>query len=856
LLATLLLCIGVAQAQGTPGVPSYVGPWTYSTYAASGPGGVSGFSTEDAALNAQLAQTSSGPGAGNYCNYSVIAPTGPWGHSIYDSNPIEGVATSETRAFMIGYYTKNVGVCTDQFTGAGYNIVRQRLVCKSVESYFDGNCVGTEDVNFPGKGEGNRGPKCEENCGQPITPSTGNMWHVESDFAGSGVAGALSLKRTYNSIPYGWSGAPPRLFGRMWTTRYDAVLSQRLADPSFVPYKCKRRLDTGALICPKPLPVDIQAIPAAVSVVHGDGNEYVFNLSSVARVWNGNANNNDRIIPTFNADNTVVLAWDHVLAADGSTERFAADGRLLWIAAQKGSRQYLTYSDGVNADTSIGRYPIDAPPCAMIQTGPVANTRLPLCVTDNWGRQLQFRYDWAGRIAEMFDPSNRSYLYEYDGPTGGCDPANPGSTACTASNLTKVTYPDGKSHTYIYNEATRINGGVACSGYVAPANGRGHLPNAMTGLIDEKENRYISWTYDCLGRATSSQLIGGVEKVSLAYQVWSDMSTTTTVTHTLGDPTAPTSTVRSFAGLPVRGAMRNGSIDGPCVECGAIKSRSFDANGNVSATTNFTGFYTTYTYDTARNLETQRVEDNTSYSNTARAITTSWHPTFRLPLRIAEPKRITTFTYDASGNLLTRSVHGTSDVNGGGGFNASLVGSPQTWTYTYNSVGQVLTVDGPRTDIADTTTYTYDAAGNLATMTNAVGHVATYSDYDGAGRVGRIVAPGGKVSTLQYTARGQLSSAMTTADGVSETTTYAYDDVGNITKVTLPDLASLTYSYDDAHRLTGITDNLGNRVSYTLDLTGNRISETVSDPGGNLSRKISRVYDTMNRAQQVTGGVQ
>ena len=31
----------------------------------------------------------------------------------------------------------------------------------------------------------------------------------------------------------------------------------------------------------------------------------------------------------------------------------------------------------------------------------------------------------------------------------------------------------------------------------------------------------------------------------------------------------------------------------------------------------------------------------------------------------------------------------------------------RTWTYTYNSSGQVLTINGPRTDVSDVTTYTY-----------------------------------------------------------------------------------------------------------------------------------------------------
>jgi hypothetical protein len=53
-----------------------------------------------------------------------------------------------------------------------------------------------------------------------------------------------------------------------------------------------------------------------------------------------------------------------------------------------------------------------------------------------------------------------------------------------------------------------------------------------------------------------------------------------------------------------------------------------------------------------------------------------------------------------------------------------------------------------------------------------------------------------------------------------------------------------------------ITDNLGNTITYTLDNMGNRIGEVVKDKLGNLNRQISRVYDSLNRLQQVTGGTQ
>ena len=61
---------------------------------------------------------------------------------------------------------------------------------------------------------------------------------------------------------------------------------------------------------------------------------------------------------------------------------------------------------------------------------------------------------------------------------------------------------------------------------------------------------------------------------------------------------------------------------------------------------------------------------------------------------------------------------------------------------------------------------------------------------------------------------------------------------------------------DDAHRLTSIADSLGNRIAYTLDAMGNRITEQVKDPKSVLARQTTRVYDALNRLQQITGGQQ
>ncbi|MFO1350159.1 MAG: RHS repeat-associated core domain-containing protein [Gammaproteobacteria bacterium] len=71
--------------------------------------------------------------------------------------------------------------------------------------------------------------------------------------------------------------------------------------------------------------------------------------------------------------------------------------------------------------------------------------------------------------------------------------------------------------------------------------------------------------------------------------------------------------------------------------------------------------------------------------------------------------------------------------------------------------------------------------------------------------------------------------------------------------MTLPTGSQLTYTYDAAHRLTDIADNLGNRIHYTLDWMGNRTQDNTFDPANVLAQTRSRVYDSLNRLQQSIG---
>lgn len=544
-----------------------------------------------------------------------------------------------------------------------------------------------------------------------------------------------------------------------------------------------------------------------VQAVRSSARVLIFRAPASGSVYVAEADVADQLERLTDGSGTLT-GWKYVVAADDSTELYGPTGQLLSITSRSGLTTTLTYSTGATP----------------VQIAPT--TGMLITVTDPFGRAINYVYDSQRRIVSMTDPAGGGYSFAYD----------------SDNNLASITFPDTKVRAFSYNEAAFTQ--------------NTSLPNSLTGITDENGNRFATFGYDTSGRAISSEHAGAVERVTVDYT----LPSTRTLTDTFG-------VARTYDLATLIGVVKNTGITGaPCPGCGPA-ARTFDANGNVSSKTDWNGNRTNYTYDLATNLETQRVEglaSDGSPTAQTRTISTEWDANFRLPTRIAEPLRITTNVYDADGTacgargvLCSKTIQATTDANGSLGFGATTTGTPRTWTYTYNANGLVLTANGPRTDVADTTTYTYyvdnDAdpgkRGNVATITNALNQVTQVTAYNGNGQPITIVDPNGLTTTLAYDSRMRLTSRTMG----SEITGYENDGVGQLTKVTLPDGSYLSYTYDAAHRLTGMQDNLGNRIAYTLDAMGNRTQEQVFDPSSNLAQTRSRVYSNLNRLFQEIG---
>ena len=452
-----------------------------------------------------------------------------------------------------------------------------------------------------------------------------------------------------------------------------------------------------------------------------------------------------------------------------------------------------------------------------------------ITIADPLGRAIALSFNTGGMLSSLMDLAGNLTTYAHD----------------SNSNLASVTYPDGSIRQYHYEHAT--------------------FKNALTGITDERGVRYITYSYDAEGKAVGEVLAGGVESYGLAFG-----TNQTTVTDPLG-------TQRTYNFQTVLGVVKNTGVSQPGGSgCGpAAEALNYDANGNISSKTDFNGRKTTYAYDLTRNLEISRTEGLSSAGAAlpeTRTITTSWHPTWRLPVQVNEyagasatgnPLRRTQTAYDDKGNVTSRSV---TDV---------AAGMTRTWTtaYTYSVAvpGLILQTveDGPRTDVTDTTVtdyYPHDEVcagaglgtgrdkgcrGQVKRVTNPLGQATQFTRYNAHGQVEEIIDPNGVVTTLTYDLRQRLTSRST----AGETTAFQYDPVGQLTRLTQPDGSHIAYTYDGARRLTEVADNLGNRIVYTLDAAGNRTKEDILDPQGALAKTLTRAYDALGRMQTLTGVV-
>jgi RHS repeat-associated protein len=169
------------------------------------------------------------------------------------------------------------------------------------------------------------------------------------------------------------------------------------------------------------------------------------------------------------------------------------------------------------------------------------------------------------------------------------------------------------------------------------------------------------------------------------------------------------------------------------------------------------------------------------------------------------------------------------------------------------TIDLLTSVDGPLAGTGDKVLYGYDAGGNLAQVTNEIGQITQILALDGAGRPATLRDANGVDTTLAYDPRGRLTTVTVNPGASQAVTGLIYDAVGQVTRITRPDGSFLQYTYDNARRLTLVTNATGETVAYGYNLNGDVTSMTVKSATAVITRQMSLTYDELGRLLKSIG---
>lgn len=230
--------------------------------------------------------------------------------------------------------------------------------------------------------------------------------------------------------------------------------------------------------------------------------------------------------------------------------------------------------------------------------------------------------------------------------------------------------------------------------------------------------------------------------------------------------------------------------------------------------------------------------------------------------------KVTTFTYDARGNLLTtkdalgNQTTMTYDSRDNLISRANALG--KTWSFTYDAKDRIAS---SRTPLLNVSTYTYFGNGRLSSLKDARGNTTTYL-YDGFGNLTRVTDPLSHAINLAYDLKGLHCISLTDPRGKVKSmqydnndrlTTVSYDSAaGAPTRVNTFDAFGQTSLKDELGQVSSVTRNEFGYITSVTDPLGNS-TLTEYDPNNNpvkitdpLGRATSTTYDSANRPLVIT----
>jgi RHS repeat-associated protein len=201
--------------------------------------------------------------------------------------------------------------------------------------------------------------------------------------------------------------------------------------------------------------------------------------------------------------------------------------------------------------------------------------------------------------------------------------------------------------------------------------------------------------------------------------------------------------------------------------------------------------------------------------------------------------------------------------------------SGQSYTYTYNTTGQITSVTNP---FGQTTSYQYDAGANLLAVVNANAETQSSYTYDSFARIRTFTDSEGWTVTADYDAADRLTK-LTYPDGTSETYsynrlelasyrdreghtwTYEHDANHRLTKIIQPSGREVQLGHNGMNKVISLIDPNQNETTWTYDLQGRATAKEYADGTAETyvyEQTISRLHsitDALNQKKQISYAV-
>lgn len=399
----------------------------------------------------------------------------------------------------------------------------------------------------------------------------------------------------------------------------------------------------------------------------------------------------------------------------------------------------------------------------------------------------EFGYDAAGRLASVTDPEGNTTAYAYDALDRVVEIIQPGAVTTALGydaqgNRDSVIDPGGNETRYTFDDmgrvVLRVSPDSGTTAYTYDALGNPAQKMDANGTL-------TTYTHDVLGRLTAVSFADPAQNISFAYDAGIDgIGRRTGMT----DPSGATAYAYDARGRLVE---KNYTIDGVAYTVG----RSFTPAGRVWSVT----------YPSGRSVDYDRSDCRctvTGVSTTFESITKtlvaglSYRP-FGGADGMSQGSGTVENQHDEAGRLVVANP-----------------GAPMERTYTYDNVGNLLTVDAPG-DPGYNRTYTYD---DLYRLTSAVlpWETVSFTYDDNGNRLTRTI--GAATETYGYMAGTNRLDSVTGA----ETVFYVHDAAGRITSID-----DRTLTYNDNDRLVRVEENGAVLGEYVYNGLGQRVKKTV-----------------------------